>query len=232
MAAVNVTGKTCPKCGEFKNRGEFWKASSRKDGLKCYCKSCISGENKARRAEARSLKIAGLMTPFKTCGDCGVEKPRRDFYSYKRSPDGASWACRECTRRRSAKWAEMNRPKAREAALRHLRRKCADPAYRMRRSISSRIRRAMLDKAPGSSVFGILGYSLDELRAHVERQFLTGMSWGNYGEWHLDHIVPLSSFQFTSVEEPEFRLAWALTNLRPLWAKDNLRKHANRTHLI
>lgn len=63
MAAVNVTGKTCPKCGEFKNRGEFWKASNRKDGLKCYCKSCISGENKARRAEARRLKIAGLMNP-------------------------------------------------------------------------------------------------------------------------------------------------------------------------
>ena len=67
---------------------------------------------------------------------------------------------------------------------------------------------------------------------HLERQFLPGMTWGNRGEWHIDHIVPLASFTFTSPDDPEFRAAWALTNLRPLWAKDNIRKSAKRTHLI
>src|SRR3546814_9626669 len=58
----------------------------------------------------------------------------------------------------------------------------------------------------------------------LERQFLPGMSWDNRGEWHIDHIRPLCAFEFTSPDDPQFREAWALTNLRPLWARDNLRK--------
>lgn len=52
------------------------------------------------------------------------------------------------------------------------------------------------------------------------------------GEWHVDHIVPLSSFDFATPDDPGFKAAWALTNLRPLWGLENMRKHAQRTHLI
>lgn len=75
-------------------------------------------------------------------------------------------------------------------------------------------------------------YTLEELMAHLERQFLPGMTWDNRRQWHIDHIVPLASFTFTSPDDPEFRAAWALTNVRPLWAKDNIRKSAKRTHLL
>lgn len=60
--------------------------------------------------------------------------------------------------------------------------------------------------------------------AHLERQFLPGMTWENRGEWHIDHIRPLCSFQFQTPDCPQFREAWALTNLQPLWAQDNLKK--------
>lgn len=70
----------------------------------------------------------------------------------------------------------------------------------------------------------IVGYGPDELREHLERQFTKGMSWGNYGKWHVDHIIPLSSFAVSGPDDPEVKRAWALTNLRPLWAKDNLKK--------
>lgn len=78
----------------------------------------------------------------------------------------------------------------------------------------------------------LVGYSLAELAAHIERQFSRGMSWSNMGKWHIDHIVPLSHFKFDSPADPEFRAAWALTNLRPVWASENIRKHANRTLLL
>src|SRR3546814_5744253 len=68
------------------------------------------------------------------------------------------------------------------------------------------------------------GYTVADLMAHLERQFLPGMSWDNRGQLHIDHIRPLCSFEFTSPDDPQFREAWALTNLRPLWARDNLRK--------
>lgn len=78
----------------------------------------------------------------------------------------------------------------------------------------------------------LVGFSLSDLMLHLERQFLPGMTWENRSEWHVDHIVPLSSFKFTNPDDAEFRAAWALTNLRPFWAADNLKKHAKRLYLI
>lgn len=78
----------------------------------------------------------------------------------------------------------------------------------------------------------MLGYPLSELVAHLERQFTKGMTWDAFrnGGIHIDHIIPLSSFDLT--EEAEWKAAWALTNLRPLWARDNLTKHAKVIHLV
>lgn len=74
--------------------------------------------------------------------------------------------------------------------------------------------------------FACLGYTREELAVHLERQFLKGMGWENMGEWHIDHIIPLSSFNVSGYDDPELRRAWGLANLRPLWAVDNLRKGA------
>jgi Putative phage metallopeptidase len=67
-----------------------------------------------------------------------------------------------------------------------------------------------------------LGYSTEEFKDHIERQFLPGMSWSSRSEWHIDHIIPLASFDLTDPDER--RAANALTNLRPIWAADNLQK--------
>jgi hypothetical protein len=54
-----------------------------------------------------------------------------------------------------------------------------------------------------------------------------------YNQAHAEHhIRPVSSFTFTSADDTEVKACWALTNLRPLWKRDNLTKHARRTHLI
>lgn len=76
-----------------------------------------------------------------------------------------------------------------------------------------------------SSTFESVGYSLNDLKAHLETLFLDGMSWENYGDWHIDHIIPISKFNFDSVDCPEFKECWALSNLQPLWAKDNYSKN-------
>ena len=68
--------------------------------------------------------------------------------------------------------------------------------------------------------------------AHLEKQFASGMTWKNYGEWHIDHIVPQASFNITSSDCDDFRALWALSNLRPLWAAENIRKKDTRTHLL
>lgn len=82
-----------------------------------------------------------------------------------------------------------------------------------------------------SSMEKTLGYSVDELRNHLEKQFTKGMSWDafNNGGIHIDHIIPLSSFDLQDPNDAQF--AWSLTNLRPLWAAENMRK-GNRRELI
>ena len=81
-----------------------------------------------------------------------------------------------------------------------------------------------------------LGYTLDELRGHLERQFVDGMNWANYAGynkwgaqnvWVIDHVVPKVLFS-----PSESAIAFCLSNLRPLWAEQNFRKAAHRTHLL
>lgn len=72
----------------------------------------------------------------------------------------------------------------------------------------------------------LVNYTLDELMTHLESLFAEGMSWDNYGQWHVDHIRPKSSFNFESYVDSEFKKCWALENLQPLWGEDNLRKNS------
>ena len=59
---------------------------------------------------------------------------------------------------------------------------------------------------------------------HMEAQFKPGMSWDNYGEWHIDHIKPKAKFEFSSAHDEGFKACWSLSNLQPTWASDNSRK--------
>lgn len=70
-----------------------------------------------------------------------------------------------------------------------------------------------------------LGYNWRDLHAHLSRQFAPGMCWDNWGEaWEIDHIKPISSFRYDSIDHPDFKECWALSNLRPLWKAENIRK--------
>ena len=68
--------------------------------------------------------------------------------------------------------------------------------------------------------------TIQEIIEHLEKNFLPGMSWKNHGRggWHIDHIIPITFFKFSSTDDPEFKYCWSINNLQPLWAKDNLEK--------
>ena len=66
----------------------------------------------------------------------------------------------------------------------------------------------------------MLGYTPIELKNHLEYLFKEGMTWENYGEWHVDHIKPMCKFDRSELPS----VVNALENLQPLWAKDNLIK--------
>jgi hypothetical protein len=72
-----------------------------------------------------------------------------------------------------------------------------------------------------------LGYTIQELKDHLAAQFQPGMSWDNYGQWHIDHIKPIALFRFQSDDDEELKECWALNNLQPLWAEENIKKSCN-----
>lgn len=103
---------------------------------------------------------------------------------------------------------------------------------RLHQSVSGQIRSALNEKADGREWESLIGYTRVDLVRHLERQFQPEMSWANYGDWQIDHILPAASFKFSSVDDAEFVACWALSNLRPLWATENMSKGAVRLHLI
>lgn len=120
---------------------------------------------------------------------------------------------------------ERRRKQAREAArIRRL-----DPVFRVTKSISFCLMFALkrLNQNKTASTFKLLPYTPQELKIHLERQFTRGMSWENYGEWQIDHIVPVCEAATT---DDVLKLN-ALSNLRPLRKLDNMRKNGRRTLL-
>ena len=76
-----------------------------------------------------------------------------------------------------------------------------------------------------SSISECLPYSIEDLCKHFESKFTEGMTWDNYGDWHIDHVKPDSWFTYSSTDDQGFKDSWALENLQPLWAKDNISKN-------
>jgi len=90
--------------------------------------------------------------------------------------------------------------------------------HRLRTRLYLVLKQKKLSKTTKISEY--LGCTLEELKLHIESQFTDGMNWDNYGEWHIDHIIPLS---LAKTEEEVYKLNH-YTNLQPLWANDNIKK--------
>jgi hypothetical protein len=115
---------------------------------------------------------------------------------------------------------------------RRVERWAVNPAHSLNSRMAAAIGASLQGAKAGRTWETLVGYTLADLMRHLERGFQRGMTFANHGEWHIDHIVPLSSFDFQAAEDPGFRAAWALTNLRPLWASDNHRKKDKRLFLL
>jgi len=82
------------------------------------------------------------------------------------------------------------------------------------------------DSKGGQKWQKLVGYTTEQLKDHLEKQFEPWMNWENHGRdgWHIDHIIPVSAFNFETPEDIDFKRCWALKNLRPLAANENFRK--------
>ena len=100
------------------------------------------------------------------------------------------------------------------------------PSGRLRKSVMNRIWSAMKgQRVNGVGSFSMVGCPVGFLRSYIEGKFEAGMSWDNYGEWHVDHIRPCASFDLSDKEQVIQCFNWR--NLQPMWASENSSKGSN-----
>lgn len=205
--------KICTKCKVVKDVKFFSKNCRTPSGLGSHCKQCSHEYDLARKIQKDHAIF------MKTCSSCLETKLSNEFSKSARSSDGYRSACKTCDKK--------VREKTKDYRSNYARKKIAfkrknDPFFlikdRARGLIYDSLRRYGYKK--GSRTEKIIGISFLEFKSYIESKFLEGMCWEKRGEWHIDHIVPLS----TAKNEDDVIKLCHYTNLQPLWAKDNLKK--------
>ena len=189
---------------------------------------------------------------MKTCSSCVINKELSDFYVNHRVKGGYSYLCKQCQSLKSKiykaknkdkislnkrKWYDSNKAEvlqyqasyyennkkhiiSRVVKYRKNRLK-TDISFKLQKNLRHRLAK-LLKQQSSKIAIEFLGCSLSEFKTHLESKFKIGMTWDNYGQWHIDHITPLSSFDLS--DSQQLKQACDFTNMQPLWAKDNRSK--------
>jgi len=215
--------KVCTGCGETKPATtEFWHKQKRgKYGVMSLCKEC---RNKSRRKEGGIIDIEerfkrGMkVCPRRDCVFNGKEQPLDNFHKCQNNKHGRTTKCKSCCRKYNIKNRKRHADRMRER-IRN------DINYRIEKNLRKRLWDAIKGNNKSASTIKLLGCAVEYLKNHLESQFTEGMNWDNYGKWHIDHIIPCASFDFTDPFQQ--RECFHFSNLQPLWAEDNLKKGSN-----
>jgi len=195
---VHLRGSNCRKCS--KNIGlasRTCKECNTEKGITEYrhgCRTCKVCENKKQVEYRKNNKNK-------------VREIKKEWR--KKNKDAEN----DRTKRWKNNLTEQQKEEQRIKRNEYLRNKRkTDPKFRMKEAMHKMLKRTIALKDGKTST--LLGYSAIQLKEHLEKQFTDGMSWDNYGEWHIDHIIPIKYFNVNTPPD----IVNALTNLQPLWS--------------
>lgn len=190
--------KKCSRCKVFKPTEEFYSKASA-------CKSCGSLRRKETYCPDRVHRA------YKRISEEQMEK-RRIYFREKRRKDPEKY------NKKLKEWRKAN-PDYKKNRWKN------DLDFRLKENLRGRLYKALIGHSKSKSTSDLVGCSIQSLKKHLESQFTEGMSWENYGEWHVDHIKPCSLFDMSDAAQQ--RECFNYNNLQPLWAEDNLKKSNN-----
>jgi hypothetical protein len=206
--------KTCKgPCGEIKLLDEFHKGDG-KFKRKNKCKKCT-------RKYSSKYYMDNKDSILEKSNEYNKNNRERINLNRKKS----HFENREIENERSRKYRKENKEKINIYKNKYEKqRRLNDPAYKLQDNIRKKIYKSIFKNYNSSSIKEILGCSVEELKRHLESQFQPGMTWENHGlyGWHIDHRVPLASFDLT--DRKQLLEVWNYSNLQPLWAEENLKK--------
>jgi len=198
----------CSRCGKIKSVDHFGKIKSSPDGKRNTCKEC--------RQEAYLQDRERIMKKSKKWYDSNKEYAKKKSREYK--IQNREWY-REYDKQYYLENKEEINNRVKEAFYQRMEN---DKGFLILQRLRKRMWDAMKGRTRSKRTAELVGCSTDKLLLHIEKQFTEGMAWENYGEWHLDHILPCSIFDFEKEEHQ--KICFNYKNLQPLWAEDNFAK--------
>jgi hypothetical protein len=219
--------KFCYKCNIVKDLDQFYCKKSSKDGYDTICKRCC-GEQKKQYAKINKEKIVKYR---KTHYEDNKERICERQRQYNKENKELRAEGNKKYRKDNPEYDKRRIEKIQKTGMciSHPLIKAIDKNFCSDCSLKNNLRRriSIALKSKGgkknTKTQEILGASLEIVKLHIEKQFEPGMTWENHGPktWHIDHKIPLASAK----DGEELLNICHYTNLQPLWAKDNLRKH-------
>lgn len=195
----------CTKCGQRKLPFEFYKDKRNKDKLQSECKVCHN----------EYILKWQVVHPDK------VREKQKKWYAVNSEKVSVA-----------RKRLHAIHPERRKIVARRSKAKSrSTPKGNLSSTISKRMNESLQKgMKAGRHWETLVDFTIKQLRSHLEKQFTVGMSWGNYGEWHVDHRIPIRVFNFEKSGNIDFKKCWSLKNLQPMWAKKNISKGARLNH--
>jgi hypothetical protein len=226
--------KICKTCNKNKEYSCYRKSKRHKDGFLNECKDCLSikrreyylenidrhKENNKKYYELNKEEIyKNVDKERKRENDKRYQEKNKDVLKlksknyYEENKERIKEMSRLYYYRNKDK---INEPSDKKRKIRRRSYKKRKHQYIWREILRKTISQLKLDK--NQTTFDLLGYTYNELKYHIESKFVEDMGWENHGEWHVDHIVPISKFK----KGTPAKIVNDLRNLRPLWSNDNI----------
>lgn len=216
-----VEEKWCSQCPGYRSLKEFYNCKTTWDGLSSRCKEC----NKLNVKEWKKANPEKVLEQSRRWNKKYPEK--REALTkqwYRANPKRA----RELRRRGSKRWREANPEKTQRARRKSREKRMATPKGRLDRIISDAVYRSLKAGKMGRRWANLVGWTLPQLIKRLKKTIPQGYTWRDYvagkTDLHLDHKIPISVFNFSSTEDPDFERCWDLKNLQLLPGLENIEK--------
>jgi len=239
-SAGNIS-KTCINCEKI-----FMVFPGRRDTAEFCSRKCHN-----KKSRMQSFKVEQGI-PMKRCSICQEYLDLSSFSKCKRNGHGFSYCCKSCasisfkewslkykdalilkrkTNRiiltaKNIEWQKKNPGKVSASKRRTHVKSYATPRGKLNLCVKVSICRTIQKGSKRNRHWeDLVGYTVEKLKKHLEKQFTPQMFWDNHGTyWHIDHKIPISAFNYATPEDADFKRCWALKNLQPLEARKNIQK--------
>lgn len=223
-----MSTKTCTKCKETKSIDSYSKDKKTKDGYDVCCKAC---KRVYKLLNKERDKKQGLL--YREQNRLKLNNQNKEYYlNNKERVKSYNEKYELKNKEKRKEQHKINYQKNKRRLIKsqveyHKIKRLIDINFKILGNCRTRIYNALKNNQKSGRTLDLIGCDIPSLKLHLENLFQEGMNWDNHGlyGWHIDHIIPCSSFNLT--DPAQQKKCFHYTNLQPLWAEENLSKSDN-----